>query len=322
MENHQLNRNQDFYIYLYTYAHIYIYIYSVFIHSNRKLWNMVETWCKHFGNLMETIHGKWWKMRINNISNLGFQQQKVEYLLETSWGLSNITHLLLNVTLMNTGNAATGLGRFPRHRRSLIRGRTISIFDWNEWIHCMYIYIYPDFDSTGDLFILGWQQLSETTGVTFFFGYTITFPKLIWSRFCWSMPIINTVDGPAKSCTTKRIVGCLPSINWWISLAHPQYDVSCHAAVQKHPMWRVLPAFLHTRAAAGFCTASLTVESAGFSSDRPTGAAFLLGSTLKLVNWGSQKYLHLSTSKWTSDSLLPKLPLGLTGIADFTFALI
>ena len=46
------------YIYLYTYACIYIYTYNVFIHSNRKLWNMVETWWKHFG-LMETIHNTW-----------------------------------------------------------------------------------------------------------------------------------------------------------------------------------------------------------------------------------------------------------------------
>ena len=279
MENHQLNRNQDFYISLYICTYIYI-VYSFIPIEN------YGTWWKHNASTLEI----WWKQYMESDGRWGSITFQIWDSSNKKWStyLRQVEVYQISPIFCwmwhswTRGMRPRVSGGFPDIAGAWYRGEQFQFsIGMNEYIVCIYI----------SWFRFNWWFIHPrlTTAVwdhwcDIFFGYTITFPKLIWSRFCWSMPIINTVDGPAKSCTTKRIVGCLPSINWWISLAHPQYDVSCHAAVQKHPMWRVLPAFLHTRAAAGFCTASLTVESAGFSSDRPTGAAFLLGSTLKLVN--------------------------------------
>ena len=246
-------------------------------------------------------------MRINNISNLGFQQQKVEYLLQRSWGLSNITHLLLNVTLTNTGNAATGLGRFPRHRRSLIRGRTISIFDWNEWINCMYIYIY--------IYIrFNWWFIHPrlTTAVwdhwrDIFFGYTITFPKLIWSRFLL-VHANNQYCGWASEILHQKDSGMF-TIYQLVDFAGPS-TVWCHAMLRyrnTRPMWRVLPAFLHYACCGWILHSVFDGGIRRLFVRLADGGCFSVGFNSKagqLMSIGvHKKYLHLSTCKWTSKIL-------------------
>ena len=71
-------------------------------------------------------------MRIDNISNLGLTAT-VEY-----FGQVEVYHASFVECDTHKNGAATGLGRLPRQRRSLTRGRTASNFDRYE---CIYIYI-------------------------------------------------------------------------------------------------------------------------------------------------------------------------------------